>query len=148
MTITRYYPWAPSRVASEVNQIFSRLVGSADESAPASAATNQWTPRVDIKEEADRFVILADVPGVDPNAIEVQMDKNVLSIKGERATEAAKENEKVTRSERTYGQFYRRFALPESANAEGISAAGKHGVLEISIPKKPETTPRRIAVAQ
>lgn len=146
MTITRYYPWAPSRVASEVNQIFNRLVGS-DEAAP-NTATNQWTPRVDIKEEASRFVILADVPGVDPAAIEIQMDKNVLSIKGERAVDAAKENENVTRSERTYGQFYRRFALPESANAEGISAAGKFGVLEISIPKKPETTPRRIAVAQ
>lgn len=147
MTITRYYPWAPSRVASEMNQIFSRLVGT-DEATPANAATNQWTPRVDIKEEANRFLISADIPGVDPAAIEIQMDKNVLSIKGERAVEAAKENEKVTRSERTYGQFYRRFALPESADAEGISATGKFGVLEIAIPKKPETTPRRIAVAQ
>ena len=146
MTITRYYPWAPSRVASEVNQIFSRLVGT-DETAP-DTATNQWTPRVDIKEEASRFVILADIPGVDPATIEIQMDKNVLSIKGERAAEETKENDKVTRSERTYGQFYRRFALPESADAEGITAAGKHGVLEIAIPKKPETTPRRIAVAQ
>ena len=147
MTITRYYPWAPSRVANEVNQIFNRLVGNGDEATPTTA-TNPWTPRVDIKEEANRFVILADVPGVDPSAIEIQMDKNVLSIKGERAVDTAKDDEKVTRSERTYGQFYRRFALPESANAEGISAAGKFGVLEISIPKKPETTPRRIAVAQ
>ena len=147
MTITRYYPWAPSRVANEVNQIFNRFIG-ADEVAPSEATTNQWTPRVDIKEEANRFVILADVPGVDPSAIEIQMDKNVLSIKGERVSEVTKENEKVTRTERTYGQFYRRFALPESADAEGITATGKHGVLEISIPKKPETTPRRIAVAQ
>ena len=98
--------------------------------------TNQWIPRVDIKEEADRFVILADVPGVDPTAIEMQMDKNVLSIKGERATEATKENEKVTRTERTYGQFYRRFALPESADAEGITAAGKHGVLRDRDPEE------------
>ena len=143
MTITRYYPWAPSRVAREINQIFGRLVDT-----DSTTATNQWTPRVDIKEEAERFVILADIPGVDPTAIEIQMDKNVLSIKGERAADVAKENEKFTRSERTAGQFYRRFALPDSANAEGISATGKHGVLEISIPKKPETTPRRIAVAQ
>jgi HSP20 family protein len=146
MTITRYYPWAPSRVADEVGQIFNRFLGS-DEAAVSNAATNQWTPRVDIKEEANRFVILADIPGVDPNTIEVQMDKNVLSIKGERAAEEIKENEKVTRTERTYGQFYRRFSLPDSADAEGISATGKHGVLEISIPKKPETTPRRIAVS-
>jgi len=147
MTITRYYPWAPSRVANEVSQIFNRFIGT-DEASENATAANQWTPRVDIKEEANRFVILADVPGVDPSAIEIQMDKNVLSIKGERAVEAPKENEKFTRSERTYGPFYRRFALPESADAEGISATGKFGVLEISIPKKPETTPRRIAVAQ
>lgn len=147
MTITRYYPWAPSRVANEVNQIFGRLLGADETATGTTATTNAWAPRVDIKEEANRFVILADVPGVDPATIDVQMDKNVLSIKGERAAEAAAENEKLTRSERTYGAFYRRFALPESANAEGISATGKHGVLEISIPKKPETTPRRIAVS-
>ncbi len=147
MTITRYYPWAPSRVANEVSQIFNRFIG-ADEVAPAEATAHQWIPRCDIKEEANRFVILADVPGVDPASIEIQMDKNVLSIKGERAAEETKENEKVTRTERTYGQFYRRFALPESADAEGITATGKHGVLQIAIPKKPEIAPRRIAVAQ
>jgi HSP20 family protein len=148
MTITRYYPWAPSRVANEVNQIFGRLLGSDETATETAATTNAWAPRVDIKEEANRFVILADVPGVDPATIDVQMDKNVLSIKGERAADTAAENEKLTRSERTYGAFYRRFALPESANPEGIIATGKHGVLEISIPKKPETTPRRIAVSQ
>ena len=147
MTITRYYPWAPSRVANEVSQIFNRFIGT-DEVAPSEATTNQWVPRVDIKEEANRFVILADIPGVDPSTIEIQMDKNVLSIKGERVSDQIKENEKLTRSERTYGQFYRRFALPEVADAEGISATGKFGVLEIAIPKKPEIAPRRIAVAQ
>jgi HSP20 family protein len=101
---------------------------------------------VDIKEEADRFLILADLPGVDPNAIEVQMDKGILSIKGERQAESVTEGDRYSRVERAHGVFYRRFALPDSANPEGITATGKHGVLEISIPKRPETTPRRIQV--
>jgi len=103
-------------------------------------------PRVDIKEEPSRFVIFADLPGVDPSSIEVNMDKGVLSIKGERKTEAQAEGERWSRNERAHGVFFRRFALPDSANPEGIEATGKHGVLEISIPKRPEASPRRINV--
>jgi len=103
-------------------------------------------PRVDIKEEAERFVIFVDLPGLDPKDIEVNMDKGVLSIKGERKAESRVENERYSRVERAHGIFYRRFALPESANPEGIAATGKNGVLEIAIPKRPETTPRRITV--
>ena len=86
------------------------------------------------------------LPGVDPESIEVQMDKGVLSIKGERSTGAAREGERYSRVERAHGVFFRRFALPDSANPEGITANGRHGVLEIAIPKRPETTPRRIQV--
>ena len=147
MTITHYYPWAAQsrRFQEEIKNVFDRVLG--DDTDQSNVVTSQWTPRVDIKEETNRFVILADIPGIDPNAIEVQMDKGVLSIKGERKSEARTQTEKLTRVERSYGSFYRRFALPDSADAEGISATGKHGVLEISIPKKPETTPRRIAVS-
>ena len=74
------------------------------------------------------------------------MDKGILSIKGERSTSSSEENERFSRVERSHGVFYRRFSLPDSADAEGITASGKNGVLEISIPKKPETTPRRIKV--
>lgn len=117
--------------------------GTADES---SVVTSQWIPRVDIKEEPDRFVLFADIPGVDPGEIEVQMDKGMLTIKGERRIEAAAENANFPRVERRHGAFHRRFALPDSADPEGISAHGEHGVLEIIIPKRPETTPRRIQV--
>jgi HSP20 family protein len=109
--------------------------------------TSQWAPRVDIREEDKRFVILADVPGVDPKEIEISMEKGILSIKGERKAESKEETGKLTRVERSYGAFYRRFALPDSADADGITAVGKHGVLEISIPKKPEVAPRKIEVA-
>jgi HSP20 family protein len=74
------------------------------------------------------------------------MEQGILSIKGERREETKQEGENFTRVERARGLFYRRFALPDSADADRITATGRHGVLEISIPKKPETTPRRITI--
>ena len=146
MAITRYSPWSHTgRFQDEMKQIFDRFF-TEEEGDQSNVVTSQWTPRVDIKEEEKRFVILADIPGVDPKDIDVSMDKGILSIKGERNAEAKTENGKVTRVERSHGMFYRRFALPDSADAENISATGKHGVLEIVIPKKPETTPRRIEI--
>jgi HSP20 family protein len=129
----------------ELQQVFERFFGES-ETDSSSVVTSQWVPRVDIKEEPSRFVIFADLPGVDPSAIEVNMDKGVLSIKGERKTEAQAEGERWSRNERAHGVFFRRFALPDSANPDGIEATGKHGVLEISIPKRPEASPRRINV--
>ena len=146
MTITRYSHWnQPHRFQDELKQVFDRFFGE-DETDQSNVVTSQWTPRVDIKEEDKRFVILADIPGVDPNDIEVHMDGGILSIKGERKTEAKDQAGKLTRIERSYGAFYRRFALPDTADAEGISAHGKNGVLEISIPKKAEAAPRRIEI--
>jgi HSP20 family protein len=129
----------------ELQQVFERFFGD-NETDSSSVVTSQWVPRVDIKEETDRFLIFADLPGVDPASIEVNMDKGVLSIKGERKAETKGEGERWSRTERAHGVFYRRFALPESANPDAIAASGKHGVLEISIPKRPEASPRRINV--
>lgn len=142
----RYAPWSTSNALSDdFRRVFGRLFvpGEGDQS---TVETSQWAPRVDIREEPKRFVILADVPGVDPATIEVSMDKSILTIKGERTVAEEGEGDKLTRQERVYGTFHRRFALPESADADAISAHGWHGVLEISIPKKPETTPRRITI--
>ena len=119
------------------------LQGGNDES---SVVTSQWMPLVDIREEADQFVLYADIPGVDPQDIEVQMDKGLLTIKGERRTESTSDTERYSRVERVHGSFHRRFALPDSADAEGVTASGSNGVLRIVIPKKPESTPRRIQV--
>ena len=147
MAITRYNPWSAqgNNFQDEIRNVFDRFFGN-EESDQSNVVTSQWTPRVDIKEEDSRFVIFADIPGVDPKDIEITMEKGILSIKGERKSESKVENGKLTRVERSHGLFYRRFALPDSANAEGIQATGKHGVLEISIPKRPETAPRRISV--
>ena len=150
-TLVRYPRWSSQGLAQDpIKQVFDRLFdgslfqdGSTDES---SVVTSQWIPRVDIKEEANRFVLYADIPGVDPQDIEVQMDKGMLTIKGERRGEATLESESFSRIERHHGSFHRRFALPDSADPEGISASGHNGVLQITIPKRPETTPRRIQV--
>ena len=91
-------------------------------------------------------MVHADLPGVDPQDIEVQMDKGMLTIKGERQSEAIVESERFSRVERRHGSFHRRFALPDSADPDGITASGHNGVLQIVIPKRPETTPRRIQV--
>ncbi|MDZ4350725.1 MAG: Hsp20/alpha crystallin family protein [Xanthomonadaceae bacterium] len=146
MSIVRYNPWStPNHFQDEIKQVFDRFF-SEGESDQSNVVTSQWAPRVDIKEESDRFVIAADIPGVDPKDIEINMDNGILSIKGERRTEAKQETERYSRIERSHGLFYRRFALPDSADPEGVSASGKHGVLEISIPKRAETKPRRIEV--
>jgi HSP20 family protein len=148
VSITRYQqPWAPQGgFQDELKQVFEKFFGDVGESDQSNVVTSQWMPRVDIKEEDQRFVIFADIPGVDPNDIEINMDKGILSIRGERKSESRESNQRFSRIERSHGVFYRRFALPDSANPDGISASGANGVLEISIPKRPETTPRRITV--
>ena len=146
MNLNRQSIWNRDFVPSdEVRQAMSHFFGVGD-SDQSTVETSQWAPRVDIREEDKRFMILVDVPGVDPSDIEVSMDKSILTIKGERKVDSEENGSKLTRQERVYGTFHRRFALPESADADGISAHGKNGVLEISIPKKAETTPRRITI--
>ena len=131
--------------SSDVRHVFDQLFHN-DVTAPAAADETAWAPRVDIREEADRFLILADVPGVNLAEIEIQMEKNVLSLKGERKAFSSEAEGKFSRVERSAGAFSRSFNLPESADAEGITASGRDGVLEIAIPKKAQSAPRRIAV--
>jgi HSP20 family protein len=145
MTIMQYHSWArPQRAENDIRQAdfrhaFNRFFADGEQAG-------EWTPRVDIREEDQRFVILADIPGVEPKEIEISADKGVLSIKGARKSENKEENGKLTRVERSSGAFLRTFSLPDSVDAEGISAVGRHGVLEVSIPKKPQVAPRKIEV--
>jgi HSP20 family protein len=105
-----------------------------------------WSPAVDIKEEADRYVLHADIPGVKPEEIEISMDKGVLTIRGERKHSTEESSEGFHRVERQQGMFMRRFALPNSVDPDGIQATSKDGVLELVLPKTGETRPRRIEV--
>lgn len=112
----------------------------------AQSAHAAWTPRVDVKEEAARFAIFIDVPGIDPQAIEIQADGHLLTISGERPAVDAGEGERFSRVERRHGKFERSFALPDTADTAAITASGRNGVLEISIPKKAQSQPRKIHV--
>jgi HSP20 family protein len=144
--ISRYRWGGQNPLANEFQRMVDRFFADYEGNDQSSVVTSEWAPRVDIREEDKRFVIEADIPGVDPKDIEVHMDKGILSIRGERKSESTVEEGNYTRVERSRGMFHRRFALPDSADAEGISAKGRHGVLEITIPKKPETTPRKIEI--
>lgn len=107
---------------------------------------SDWTPAVDIKEQADRYLLHADIPGVKADDIEVSMDKGVLTIKGERKHESTESKEGFKRVERSHGVFMRRFSLPDGVDGENISASSKDGVLEVVIPKSEPEKPRRIEV--
>ncbi len=112
----------------------------------ASVATANWAPSVDISENEKAFTLLADIPGVDPKDIEISMEKGVLTIKGERQSENVEESENYRRVERQSGQFYRRFTLPDTADADKIEAKSEHGVLTVTIPKQEVAVSRRIKV--
>jgi HSP20 family protein len=142
MAIIRYEPW------NLLHQLQKELEHSRDDkSGEGTVATAEWAPAVDIKEEVDKFVIHADIPGVKPEDIEVSMEAGVLTVKGEKESEAKTEKEGYKRVERTCGSFYRRFSLPDTADGDAINAKCKHGVLEIIIPKREAVKPKRISVA-
>jgi HSP20 family protein len=145
MTVVTYEPWSlVNRLHRQLDQVFNKAATPAD---TASAASVSWVPRVDVYEEPERFVVLADVPGVESKDINITTEHGVLTIRGERRSEKkATDNNGYERIERTAGTFLRRFTLPESANTETITAKQTNGVLEISIPKHPQVQPRRITV--
>lgn len=145
MALIRYEPWSlVNQLQNEINRLFDpRVLGERGED---SAATSDWIPAVDIREEPDRYVLHADVPGVDPKDIEITMENGVLTMQGSRVTESEEERKNYKRVERVRGAFYRRFTLPDTADAEKISARVVNGVLEVSIPKQEPARPRKIAV--
>lgn len=144
MTMIRYQPWGlVNQLHNELNRMFDAPAGNFDGN---DAVATDWVPSVDVKEEADRWVVHADVPGVDPADIEVSMADGALTIRGSRRSETTDEKDGWRRVERVSGSFYRRFTLPDTADASGIKAASKHGVLELTIPKQPKVQPKRITV--
>jgi HSP20 family protein len=146
MSMTRYEPWTlVSQLQSDLNRMFDTHLARADD-AGSHVATSDWSPAVDIREEAGRYVIAADIPGVDPADIEITMEDGVLTIRGERRLENREQQESYRRVERVYGTFYRRFSMPDNADPEQIEARGRNGVLEITIPKQERVQRRTIKV--
>lgn len=109
--------------------------------------TSTWSPLVDIKEEKDCFLVLADVPGVKKEDITISLEQHVLTLKGERQFEKTEQHQGYTRRERVQGQFYRRFSLPQTADDAKITARYTHGVLEIKIPKKEAASEKKIEIS-
>lgn len=146
MNIIHYDPWRKlNQLQREMGSMFDRRLAADEESA--SMATSDWVPAVDVKEEDNRFLIIADVPGVDPADIKVHMEEGMLSIEGERHEEHKEEKEGYKRIERVSGSFHRRFNLPDTADADNITAKSRNGTLEISIPKREAPSKsRRITV--
>jgi len=127
--------WSPlNRFARDLDVFFG---------SPSTAVS--FIPAVDVREEASRFVVEADLPGVQPGDIEITAEKGVLTLRGERKIEK-REQAGYERLERLSGGFTRRFALPENVQADAIKARFAHGVLEVSIPKQPEVAAKRVVV--
>lgn len=147
MAITRYEPWTVvSQLQNEINRVFGSL-----QDAESSSATAEWIPAVDVREYADRFELLADMPGVDPKQVEITLDNGVLTLSGERQDEESAGDDgqngvQQQRRERRLGRFHRRFILPDTADAEKVTATGRNGVLAITIAKHAKAQPRRISV--
>ncbi|MEA3177663.1 MAG: hypothetical protein QOI59_1186 [Gammaproteobacteria bacterium] len=147
MAIARYEPWTVvSQLQNEINRVFGNL-----NDGESSSATAEWMPAVDVREYVDRFELLVDVPGVDPKQVEITLDNSVLTLAGERRDEQPVDRDgkgqlQQQRSERRLGRFHRRFILPDTVDAEKVTATGRDGVLAISIAKHPKAQPRRISV--
>lgn len=144
--LVKYKPWILLKdLPDEINQLLdTSLAGQSNDGSKMS--TNKWSPHVDVKEDKDKFIIYADVPGVDPQHLEVNIENNALTIKGERNCENRNEQDNYSRIERVSGSFYRRFTLPENIDETKVDAKGRNGVLTITIPKKEPNYPKKITV--
>ena len=144
MNTIRYQPWRSlSDLHNEGNRLFANPMTRLPEDETTAC---DWVPSVDVLEGDDRFVLHADLPGIDPKDIDITMAQGVLTIRGQRNTDSASSDKGYRRIERPSGQFYRRFTLPDTVDSEGVKAHGSNGVLEISIPKKQAVQPKKIKV--
>ncbi len=147
MRSTLYEPFVTMRrLQDEMNRAFGNAQSGTEDSS--HSAVSQWSPAVDVHEEKDRFRIVADVPGVAPEDIEITLENGVLTISGERRAAQAPSGEgSARRVERVYGAFFRRFSLPDTTDGDAVEARCHHGELEICIPKKALPKAQKIKVA-
>ena len=137
---------SPHSLLNELNNIFDETLQKHHLNDDSRVEGASWIPAVDIKEEDDQFKFLIDIPGVQPENVDVSMENNTLTLKGQREEKIEAHKDNFHRVERVKGSFYRRFTLPDTAVAEHIQAKAKNGVLEISIGKKNTAQLRKIEV--
>src|SRR5262249_54860818 len=124
----------------------NRLFSDTFERAEGESNLTAWAPSVDIAESGHDLVVKADLPGVDPKGLDIRVENNILTIRGERKFEKKTEQENYLRVERTYSSFSRGFSLANWVNPEGIKADYSNGVLTLVIPKREEAKPKQIKV--
>ena len=145
MAITRTDPFRNFfNLQDQLFRTFDATYGRGDREESMTAT---WSPLVDIFEDQDGITLKAELPEVDAKDVDIQLEGNTLTLRGERKLEKDDNRDGYHRIERTYGAFSRTFTLPEMVDVEHITAQSKDGVLRIHLPKKPETKPRQIKVA-
>jgi HSP20 family protein len=139
--------WEPFRELAALQNEMSRWMGGLSGGvAPGNGQSSTWLPSVDVWETEDELVLSFDLPGIDEDAIAVELDDDVLTVSGERERTSEHSGERFYRFERRFGTFSRSVTLPPGVKEEAISADYRNGVLEIRIPKPEEQKPRRIKV--
>jgi HSP20 family protein len=141
MTLSRWNPWSDIET---LNAQFDNLMGALRRGERGASAA--FVPAVDIIEHKEGFLVKLDLPGVKLEEVEIEVENRTLVVRGERRLEETAEGEAYRRVERAFGHFSRAFTLPNNAHTEQISAKAREGVLTITIPKKPDAQPRRIAI--
>src|SRR6202045_3645180 len=137
--------WEPFRGVSTLQEQINRLFTDSFERTGESNLTT-WAPSVDIYENEQELVVKADLPEVDPKDLDIRVENNILTIRGERKFEKQVNDGNYLRVERAYGSFARSFSLANTVNAEAIKADYQNGVLTLHIPKREEAKPKQIKV--
>ena len=140
--------WEPLRDLVSAQRDFDRLFRAAFSPAMAEgeSSTRTWAPPVDIYEDGDNLVLKAELPGINPEDVEVRVEENNLYLKGERKFEKEVKEENYHRVERAYGNFARTFSLPNTVDSEKVTANFMDGVLTLTLPKKEESKPKTIKI--
>jgi HSP20 family protein len=141
-------PWRPGfgmfgPFHREMDALIERFFGKEN---GEREAIQEWAPRVDVEETDKEILVKADLPGVDPKDVEIQVVDGMLTIKGEKKEEKEEKKKDYHRVERFFGKFYRAIPIPPGADAEKVAATSAKGVVTVTIPKKPEAQPKNIAV--
>lgn len=139
--------WEPFRGAATLQEQVNRLFGNVLEHSGEESNLTSWAPAVDIYETEHELVVKADLPDIDAKDLDIRVENNILTIRGERNFEKKVNEDNYLRVERAYGSFSRSFSLANTVNAEAIKADYQNGVLTLTIPKREEAKPKQIQVS-
>jgi len=145
MAIIRWDPFRDMTTLRErMNRLFEDMAASRGEEKDLT--TSSWAPAVDIYETENEVVLTAEIPGIEEKDIEIKVEDNTLSLRGERKFEKETKEENYHRIERAYGSFFRSFTLPAFVDQDRIEAEHENGVLKIRMPKRAELKPRKVKI--